>query len=176
MKAAGRRGRGSGFQFAGSPGSFRLFLRARWNNPALSRGSARWKPASYPTTATWLQFQLFRRYQQIEEATSAKRSETIVQVVLRFKRDGDFQVSVGPPLMIITPFVKDSINPDNRSPIFTEQPPDIRPFIDLLRFTEYFIDLSNISYPISSFRLTNTNDGYNNAQLIVSGHIRAMYA
>ncbi|TGZ52012.1 hypothetical protein DBV15_08468 [Temnothorax longispinosus] len=49
-------------------------------------GFVSWKRASYITTTTWPQFQLFRRYRQIEEATSAKRSETIVQVVLRFKR------------------------------------------------------------------------------------------
>jgi len=47
--------------------------------------------------------------------------------------------------MIITPFAKDSINLDNRSPIFMKQQSDIRPFIVLLRFTEYFIELSNIS-------------------------------
>lgn len=130
-------------------------------------GFVSWKRASYTITTTWPQFQLFRRYRQIEEATSAKRTITIGQRRSRALNATGILgvVSVGPPLMIITPFAKDSINPDNRSPIFTERPPDIRPFIVLLLLLSLNIsvDLSNNSYPISSFRLTNTNDGYCNA-------------
>jgi len=67
-------GSGGGFQFAGNPGSFRLFLSARAVVVGTIRLCLAWKRASYTIATTWPQFQLFSRYRQIERTCERKKS------------------------------------------------------------------------------------------------------